>query len=121
MMEAARSLGVAARFVSGYIYAPATMRGPGASAVGRHTPGSRSICRAGWIEFDPTNGLIGGKDLIRVAVARAPAQAAPLTGTYYGDLEDELGMDVTVEVTQQSERQAFVVSSRLIAWLGDNG
>ncbi len=36
-----------------------------------------------------------------MAVARTPAQAAPLTGTYYGNLEDELGMDVTVEVTQQ--------------------
>ena len=56
---------------------------------------------AGWIEFDPTNGLIGGRDLIRVAVARA-RQAAPLTGTYYGSLEDELGMDVSVEVTQQN-------------------
>ena len=40
---------------------------------------------AGWIEFDPTNGLVGGKDLIRVAVARDPAQTAPLTGAYFGE------------------------------------
>ena len=61
---------------------------------------------AGWIEFDPTNGLVGGKDLIRVAVARDPAQAAPLTGAYFGDPRDELGMEVSVEVTQpkQAER-----------------
>ena len=55
---------------------------------------------AGWVEFDPTNGLIGGKDLIRVAVARDPAQAAPLTGAYFGDAVDEMGMEVSVDVTQ---------------------
>jgi len=101
MMEAMRSLGVAARFVSGYVYVPrdgaeAPRLGGGATHawVQVYLPG------AGWIEFDPTNGLIGGKDLIRVAVARDPAHAAPLTGTYYGSLEDELGMEVTVEVSQ---------------------
>ena len=102
MMEAARALGVAARFVSGYIYVPRADDGPGRLGGGAtHAWVQVYLPGAGWIEFDPTNGLIGGKDLIRVAVARAPAQAAPLTGTYYGDLEDELGMDVTVEVTQQ--------------------
>jgi transglutaminase-like putative cysteine protease len=57
---------------------------------------------AGWIEFDPTNGLVGGRDLIRVAVARVPTQAAPLTGTYYGNLDDELGMEVSVDVRQRT-------------------
>jgi transglutaminase-like putative cysteine protease len=100
MMEAARALGVAARFVTGYVYpggedAPEPLGGGATHAwVQVYLPG------AGWIEFDPTNGLIGGRDLIRVAVARVPAQAAPLTGTYFGSLEDELGMEVSVEVTQ---------------------
>ena len=48
--------------------------------------------------FDPTNGIVGNRDLIRVAVARAPSQAIPLFGTYWGDREDELGMDVEVNV-----------------------
>ena len=39
---------------------------------------------AGWIEFDPTNGIVGSRDLIRVAVARDPRQAIPLHGTYLG-------------------------------------
>jgi transglutaminase-like putative cysteine protease len=103
MMEAARSLGIAARFVSGYVYAP---RGEG-EVVRLGGGATHAWCQvylpgAGWVEFDPTNGLIGGKDLIRVAVARDPAQAAPLTGTYFGNLEDELGMEVSVEVTQPS-------------------
>ena len=102
MMEAVRALGVAARFVSGYIYVPRDDEGPGRLGGGAtHAWVQVYLPGAGWIEFDPTNGLIGGRDLIRVAVARAPVQAAPLTGTYYGEIEDELGMDVTVEVTQQ--------------------
>lgn len=102
MMEAARTLGIAARFVSGYIYAPCGETEPERLGGGAtHAWVQVYLPGAGWIEFDPTNGLIGGKDLIRVAVARVPEQAAPLTGTYYGNLEDELGMEVSVEVTQQ--------------------
>jgi transglutaminase-like putative cysteine protease len=101
MMEALRTLGVAARFVSGYVYAPRAEDEPvrlGGGAT--HAWCQAFLPGAGWIEFDPTNGLIGGKDLIRVAVARDPAHAAPLTGTYFGSLDDELGMEVSVEVTQ---------------------
>jgi transglutaminase-like putative cysteine protease len=53
---------------------------------------------AGWIEFDPTNGLIGGNDLIRVAVTRDPSQAVPLSGTFTGAPSDFLGMSVAVDV-----------------------
>ncbi len=101
MMEAVRALGIAARFVSGYVYVPRGEDEPvrlGGGAT--HAWCQVYLPGAGWIEFDPTNGLIGGRDLIRVAVARNPAHAAPLTGTYFGSLEDELGMDVFVEVTQ---------------------
>ena len=53
---------------------------------------------SGWIEFDPTNGIVGNPDLIRVAVTRTPNQAIPLSGSYWGNGEDELGMDVSVNV-----------------------
>jgi transglutaminase-like putative cysteine protease len=95
---------VAARFVSGYVYVPKeedepVRLGGGAAHAWRqiYLPG------AGWVEFDPTNGLVGSKDLIRVAVAHDPAQAAPLTGAYFGVPGDELGMEVTVEVTQPKQ------------------
>jgi transglutaminase-like putative cysteine protease len=104
MMEAARALGVAARFVSGYVYVPRGDDEPvrlGGGAT--HAWCQIYLPGAGWIEFDPTNGLVGGQDLIRVAVARDPAQAAPLTGAYFGDRRDELGMEVTVEVTQPKQ------------------
>jgi transglutaminase-like putative cysteine protease len=57
-----------------------------------YVPGS------GWVEFDPTNGIVGNRDLIRVGVARTPQQAIPLWGSYWGEPEDDLGMEVSVNV-----------------------
>jgi transglutaminase-like putative cysteine protease len=98
MMEAARALGFAARFVTGYVYVPdrdGPMRLGGGSTHAWcqiYVPGS------GWIEFDPTNGIVGNRGLIRVAVTRTPDQAIPLSGTYWGQSTDEVGMDVSVNV-----------------------
>jgi hypothetical protein len=54
---------------------------------------------AGWVEYDPTNGLIAGRNLIRVSMAREPHQATPLSGGYIGRAEDFRSMSVRVEVT----------------------
>ena len=54
---------------------------------------------AGWVEFDPTNGGVGGKNLIRVAVARDPSQAIPVQGTFRGAPDDFLAMEVEVTVS----------------------
>lgn len=99
MMEAARSLGLAARFVSGYLYSPAGARSAYSGGGSTHAWARVYIPGAGWVEFDPTNGLIGNRDLIRVAVTRDPRQALPLFGTYTGFPADTLGMDVQVSVT----------------------
>ena len=50
------------------------------------------------MEFDPTNGIIGTRDLIRVGVAREPRQAIPISGTFVGKKDDYLGMSVEVIV-----------------------
>jgi transglutaminase-like putative cysteine protease len=99
MIEAVRSLGLAARFVSGYLYSS----GPDGD---RHLGGGSThgwvrvyLPGAGWVEFDPTNGIVGNRDLIRVAVARDPSQALPLHGTWNGFPSDNLGMTVDVSVT----------------------
>jgi len=98
MIEAIRSLGVAARFVSGYIFIPNSsgLAGGGATHawVQAYLPG------AGWVDFDPTNSIIGNRNLIRVAVAWSPEQALPLWGTYDGPADAFVGMDVNVNVTE---------------------
>ena len=105
MMDAVRSLGLAARFVSGYIYSPYS----GPNIVGRvgggHTHAWVRIYlpACGWVEFDPTNGIVGNADLVRVAIARYPRQAVPLHGTWDGEASDFVGMDVEVNVATETD------------------
>jgi transglutaminase-like putative cysteine protease len=108
MMEGVRSLGFAARFVSGYLYderlISGTAGGSGEALVGggeTHAWVEIYLPGAGWIEFDPTNALVGGTNLIRVAVARDPSQAIPISGTFTGPVGSFLGMSVAVEVTAE--------------------
>ncbi|MDL2339442.1 MAG: transglutaminase family protein [Pseudomonadota bacterium] len=111
MMEAARRLGVATRFVSGYIYDPAldtiapdgddgSLDGTGVTqgAGSTHAWLQAYLPGAGWVPFDPTNNLLGGNQLIRVGVARDPSQAAPVSGSWYGAADAYLGMDASVLV-----------------------
>lgn len=98
MMEAVRSLNLAARFVSGYIYSR-SQDGPDRVGGGHtHAWVRVYLPRCGWVEFDPTNGIVGSTDLVRVAVARHPRQAMPLCGTWTGAARDYLGMEVEVDV-----------------------
>jgi transglutaminase-like putative cysteine protease len=103
MIESVRSLGFAARFVSGYLHVPSCDGPEYVGGGSTHAWCQVYLPGAGWVEFDPTNGIIGNRDLIRVAVARDPAQAVPLSGTYVGDSEDELGMKVEVSVKCESD------------------
>ncbi|MGO4879682.1 MAG: transglutaminase family protein [Bryobacteraceae bacterium] len=98
MMEATRSLGVAARFVSGYIFVPGASGFAGGGAT--HAWMQAYLPGAGWIDFDPTNNIIGNRNLIRVAVAWSPEHVLPLWGTYEGSPGAFLGMDVSVNVTE---------------------
>ena len=96
MMEAVRSLGMAARFVSGYLYLPKRADRGGAAGRGggaTHAWLQVYLPGAGWVEFDPTNGIVGNRDLIRVAVVRDPQQAVPLAGSWIGFPADNLGHD----------------------------
>jgi transglutaminase-like putative cysteine protease len=105
MMEAVRSLGFAARFVSGYLYDDRAVGGAATHAwVQVYLPG------AGWVELDPTNGLIAGENLVRIAVARDPAQAIPVSGSFVGPPGSFLGLTVDVSVTP--ERGAGPVCSQ---------
>ncbi len=98
MIDAVRSLGIAARFVSGYIFAPDSSGLAGGGAT--HAWMQAYLPGAGWIDFDPTNSIIGNRNLIRVGVAWAPEHVLPLWGTYSGSARAFLGMEVTVTVAE---------------------
>ncbi len=97
MIEAVRALGFAARFVSGYVYNPSRSEGL-VGGGNTHAWVRIFLPGSGWVEFDPTNGIIGNRGLIRVAIARDPYQALPLSGTWFGLPASFLGMGVTVNV-----------------------
>jgi Transglutaminase-like superfamily len=89
-----------ARFVSGYIFIPGTETGRALGGGATHAWMQAYLPGAGWIDFDPTNSIIGNRNLIRVAVAWDPEQVLPLWGTFDGKASAFLGMDVTVSVTE---------------------
>jgi transglutaminase-like putative cysteine protease len=105
MIEALRRLGFACRFISGYLY-DASLDGGDVGMTGSgatHAWLQVYLPGAGWLVYDPTNRITDGFDLIPVAIARHPAQAVPLAGSWFGDTQDYLGMEVNVTVRKLFE------------------
>jgi transglutaminase-like putative cysteine protease len=100
LIEAARSLGFGARVVTGYLYrASADSGSPAVIGAGTtHAWADIYVPGSGWIAYDPTNGTIGGQDLIRIAVTRDISQAVPISGSFVGTSRSSLGMTVDVTV-----------------------
>jgi transglutaminase-like putative cysteine protease len=95
MMAAARSLGCAARFVTGYVYTPNAA--PGSASP--HAWAEIYIFGVGWIELDATNGLVDDGDLIPVASASSGEELTPISGTFTG-AGVASSMSVAVDVTK---------------------
>lgn len=98
LVEAVRSLGFGSRVVSGYLHDPSRTSLGSADAGSTHAWAEVFLPGAGWITFDPTNGKVGGANLIPVAVARDIRQAMPLVGSFVGPADAFLDMAVSVSV-----------------------
>ncbi len=91
-METARQMGLAARFVSGYLHSPPTDTDYGAT----HAWAEVFLPGAGWTGFDPTIGALVGTDHIAVAVARLPESIPPVSGSFQGPPGASLDVGVWV-------------------------
>jgi transglutaminase-like putative cysteine protease len=97
MIAALRARGIAARFVSGYLH---LADDDDDSATGGNTHAWVQVYMPGpgWVDFDPSGGIVGNKNLIRVAVADHPREVIPLQGTWFGTAADHPTMKVAVKV-----------------------
>ncbi len=94
-MEACRLLGLASRFVSGYLYTAATE----ADNASTHAWAEVYLPGAGWKGFDPTSGEVTGNRHIAVAVARHPEAVPPVAGSYLGPPDQPPSLSVAVRVS----------------------
>jgi transglutaminase-like putative cysteine protease len=116
MIEAARSLGFAARFASGYLAVPLDQPDEPAAGAGHgstHAWAQVYLPGAGWIDVDPTSGSVGRSGLVTVAVVRDPDHAIPLHGTFMGLPSDPLGMEVRVSITPDPPAAAGLIDGRM--------
>jgi transglutaminase-like putative cysteine protease len=112
MIESVRSLGIAARFVSGYLRVRGDNHDRHAGGGNTHAWLQVYLPGPGWVDFDPTSGTVGNRDLVRVAVVRDPRQAIPLHGTWSGSPSDSLGMTVEVNVTAPQAKRIQLAPTR---------
>ena len=92
LMEAVKCLGLASRFVSGYLHAPLMSNQVGST----HAWTEVYLPGGGWKGFDPTIGDIVGADHIPVAVSRLAESVPPISGSYAGSAESKLDVGVWV-------------------------
>ncbi len=94
-MEACRHLGLASRFVSGYLYTPDIVAGNAST----HAWAEVYLPGPGWKGFDPTSGEVTGDRHIAVAVARHPEAVPPVAGSYIGPGGQRPLLSVAVRVS----------------------
>ena len=95
-IEACRHMGLASRFVSGYLHMPNDEEGNAST----HAWAEVYLPGPGWKGFDPTSGLITGNQHIPVAVARHPESVPPVSGSYIGPAGQDAELTVLVRVSE---------------------
>ena len=121
MAGALRMQGLPARYVSGYLltHAPeggAAMQGADASHawVQAWCPGTPGVPaegpHAGWLDLDPTNGLVPGSGHVRVAVGRDFGDVTPLRGVIRGGGEHTLSVGVTTRALREATPERELLS-----------
>jgi transglutaminase-like putative cysteine protease len=98
-LSISRSLGIPARYVSGYL---STGAGPDQTQASHAWP-EVLLPTAGWIGLDPTNGRVVDGRYVRVAIGRDYVDVPPVRGAYSGIAGG--GFDVSVYVLSEQQQQ----------------
>jgi transglutaminase-like putative cysteine protease len=121
MITLVRRLRIPCRYVSGYMFhrekTEEREKEKDRSVEGAsHAWIEALVPNFGWMEFDPTNNLVGGDRHIRVAIGRDYADVPPTRGVYKGEAQSELSVAVTVSpadsIAPEPITPSFVVRSR---------
>jgi uncharacterized protein (DUF2126 family) len=115
LVQLLRHLGLASRFVSGYLIQLVpdvkSLDGPSGTTVDftdLHAWCEVYLPGAGWIGFDPTSGLMTGEGHIPLCATPEPATAAPITGTMSfageGELKTEFHHEMRVTRVVETAR-----------------
>lgn len=95
MIAVARSWGIPARYVSGYLHL-AGLPQEQAAANATHAWVECRLPGPGWVGFDPTNGSLADERHIRIAVGRDYGDVSPTRGVRQGGGEERLQVEVEV-------------------------
>jgi transglutaminase-like putative cysteine protease len=106
MMDATRSLGIAARFVSGYLDCPAAEAGRAAM----HAWTEVYLPVLGWRGFDPTLAEETSLKHIAVGVSHHPRGVMPISGLFTGAAADYIEMTAPVKVERIVEKAEASIS-----------
>lgn len=112
----ARHLGIPARNVSGYVYAPdeddaadtsetAPETGTRIATHGHlHAWAEAKVERLGWVAFDPARGVCAGPDYVRIAIGLDSQACAAVRGARYGGGEEVLSVRLTLSEGERGSR-----------------
>ena len=96
----ARSLGVPARYVSGYL----VQNGAQADQEAGHAWVEALVPDLGWVGFDPANGVSTSEQYVRIAVALDYLGAAPVRGVQSGGLNEHMTVTVRANAAEQQQQ-----------------